>query len=376
MSKRRGLKNRERALLIEGVFDDSRWEKLADGEATVDEAAELHAWAQQSNAAKEVWDVFRPATDAELDELTARVLQQAESRKSDRSGLRVVLTSGTNDQARHSDRRMMARHWREKTLTSTTPAPRALRFVEKSRVNAMKVGELPVMQSTLPDRLRLPVGLPRAQRPPKMNHARIQMNVTEPIRWDGTGTTSTRIALSREACEDAAIVDSLTSNHSRQDNISSRGTFARRGTRMMALAMFFLVASVTLMVVAMMGNWSTFDHRSVSPAAQPAPVLQPPFVVPTSASTVVVPTPASSVELPAVKGVHDSQLRPVSSAKDPPPLRGAVIPAMSTIRMKSAPPSVEVCTGVGIFQRCKKEPQPTAPVPIVPKKREDPFLRF
>ncbi len=62
------------------VLADPRWEALASGEISLEDVADLQAWAARSEAAKAAWIAFQPVTEERIDGLAKGVLQRLDAR--------------------------------------------------------------------------------------------------------------------------------------------------------------------------------------------------------------------------------------------------------------------------------------------------------
>ena len=110
MNKRQGGTNSKESLRMSMVLEDPRWEKLVLGKATLDEVAELSAWAQKSRLARKAWDLYRPSTTQEKEAHAARLLQSLKEEQGSAGGVwrSMKMLAMAADKPR--DQRMMSRH--------------------------------------------------------------------------------------------------------------------------------------------------------------------------------------------------------------------------------------------------------------------------
>lgn len=195
MKMRHGEKNLVHSIVVAGVLDDPRWEKLASNAATPEEIAELRAWAERSKSAKAAWDVFRPAEPEQVDALTSNVLRKLKAQKAVQPDKRNSRPDRPKEAQRPGDMRMMSRHVSrksERTEAKSAQGAPSSRLSESIDVRKRGIG-LPL--STYRD-------------PSSLQSIRIA-----PARPDATGTTSSRITLTVDPPHtDAPVVQTLPAN--------------------------------------------------------------------------------------------------------------------------------------------------------------------
>lgn len=252
-----------------------------------------------------------------------------------------------------------------------TDIPRKVPALAATRPEA---GLLRAQAATLPE-----PGLSR----PEFGGARQEMAETRPelpVRLDATGTTSTAGTMSQEIVlgPKSAPDPAVTTGGSRRKRRNQRRMYMALGGvagvvmllgSVLALRGVFAAKQATVQVVTDASSaapkiWSPMSSDAVIPASVVAPPLEVPAPAPSAAAPVPETNPAPSVSAapvetnpPAVSAAPTNTARP---AVTNPTLSPTTVKTSAPVKTGGTTKKVqykEVCTGVGVFQRCKKVPQ-------------------
>lgn len=192
-----------------------------------------------------------------------------------------------------------------------------------------------------------------------------------PIRLDASGTTSVAGTMSQEV---------RGSSKSVPEPVSVTGRRRRTGRRTLMVATAVLMTTVVLMVGAIAYRHVREEAKAVQPdvsarVAMPLPPVTSDAVVPAVSSSepvppsapVVLPSasaglPGATATAPAVTATNAPSAAPVvptsagtNASVVPKKASGPVAPSKPVAKPKKM---IEVCTGVGVFRRCKEVPAP------------------
>jgi hypothetical protein len=363
VNKERQTDHLAHSLLSANVLDDPRWEKLALGTASPEEIESLRAWAQHSYMARRAWDLFRPAMEKEKAAITVAVLERrmvavhnvGEPNFGEQT-VRRGLPSEADVQAKPIDARMMSRHARREPVGLVVDAARVM-AVASSEFMAplgMKVCRTePVRSSVEPDMVRA-----AADEPTKRE--KITLGVTSRSRAvlrEACGTTSSVGVVCRDIV-DTSSVGAVASTLAELPPVEPR----RRVWDAQWLVLGATALYMTLVVIAGAMVWKgkhtlTTSSSNAPPGAssvEPSFEVRPGTTVPakTADDKFHYAKPALSVSSLPAGAVSAQRTTPTSSATNPRPQAKSLSAPIPMVKRK--PVYKEVCTGVGLFQRCKK----------------------
>lgn len=350
MTSLRLQNRRERALLIEGVLDDPRWEKLAEGKAKPEEIADLKAWAQQSKMAQKAWEIFQPPTEAEFEIRAVELARTLVHREVGQRRDRLDQTNLFCGNRQRGDRRMMAKHQarlpQSDPLCSPTLKQRnsaAVRLVHTSKdENVRVVPSLEKQSAVVPERRTATAPVAKRAGP----------IIVESFPSDSSGNTSRRIALVRETTNPtpAPMASTRVGGWAHQ--------FKQWGSFQPWFGALLLCLSFATFVGIIVWKDKAFRNNRIVALAEPVSPPQTPVVPDSfqSSTELFEPSPEmrASFQVP-----NDGSAPAMSSTKNAPEAPSAkpraLAPQASSPRsFKKAPiDNTKNCTGFGVFKRCQ-----------------------
>jgi len=366
VNKERQTDHLAHSLLSANVLDDPRWEKLALGTASPEEIESLRAWAQHSYMARRAWDLFRPAMEKEKAAITMAVLERrmvavhnVGAQNVCEQTVRRSLTSASDVQAKLIDARMMSRHARREQVGSLVDAARVMAVASPALMAPLGTK----VCRTEPGRSPMDPDMGRASADEPTKRKKIGPGATSPSRAalrEACGTTSSVGVVCRDIV-DTSSVGAVASTLPDLPPVAPR-------RRVWDAQWFVLGATALYMALVVMAGAMVWrgKHTLTTGSSNAPPVassvgLSVEVRPDRSKTTLPVETaedksyyakPALSASSLPVGAVSAQPTAPRNSATN---LRPQVKSPSAPIPMvKRKPVYREVCTGVGVFQRCKK----------------------
>lgn len=346
MSKERQTSDLSHSVLSANVLDDPRWEKLALGTASTDEIEALRTWAQHSHMARRAWDLFRPSSEKEKAALTVAVLKKCANRGQHVGTQRVRPDESIamDVRAKPADVRMMSRHARRESM----PTLREL-ATDKISTNVRSLEETRAIAT-----LGAENAASTKAKAKKKNRSR-ERSLPQASFRDPSGTTSSTAVVSRDVVDTSSFVGAVASTLPVRPLAEPPSQKWDAQWFVLAATALFFGLCILSGVMLLRGEPMVARPHNVSPTASSADFasgVRPEMTIPSNVGS-DKPTPPPSVSASA-SAVRSRALSPIEL------LEPKKQPTTKSPPAAYAPPNKpgyrEVCTGAGIFQRCKKVP--------------------
>lgn len=365
MNKERQTEHLAHSLLTANVLDDPRWEKLALGTASPEEIESLRAWAQHSYMARRAWDLFRPAMEKEKAALTVAVLERRKVAVHNvgepnfgEQKVCLIVPTVADVQAKPIDARMMSRHARREHVGSVVDATRVMSVASPEVIptSGMKVCR------TEPVRSPRELGMERFGADEPRRREKISQH--RAVLREACGTTSSVGVVCRDLVDTSSVGAVASTFADLPPGEPRRRVWDAQWLILGATALY-----LTLVVIAGAMVWkgkhtittSSSNALPVASSVEPSFEVCPEITVPTktAGNESHYPEPALSVSSLPVGAASAQPPTPRTSATNARPHVKSPSPSIPIVKRKSV--YKEVCTGVGVFERCKKVLLPNDP---------------